>query len=189
MKIDSSRSLARRIVLRIAATLGIVAALTVSWWMRVENAREKHELPVVAFGDHIDLGRTMLTPLSLLFSEGSDGQRQLILKARAENHTGETQGAIFGFPPKPPQIQSGEVQLGPPEILLNRDGEQLVQLQPRMPEEISVIWKVPVEWEPDQLSMTFFQQNFKLRDNLYGQANWLTFAPTALLVASVDKVP
>jgi hypothetical protein len=187
MKVDSSLSLFRRILLRSVATLGIVAAVSMSWWMRVENAREKDDLPVVALGTAIDLGRTTLTPLSLALDGNDDGQRRLVLRARVENRTGETQAGVFGFPPRPPQIGSGDLELGQPEIVLDRDGEQLAHLQPRMPEDVSVIWEVPSEWQPGQLSMTFFRQTFKLRDNLYGQANWLSFEPSARLVVARDE--
>lgn len=187
MKTDSSQSFYRRFIMRALAAFGIAAAILVSWWMRVENARHKDEIPIAVLGDRIDLGQNVLTPHSLRLEQSETGDSRLVLRARVENRTGQTQGAVFGFPPKPPQLEMADFQLGNPETILDRDAESLGSLQPRMPEDVTIIWQVPSQWRPDTIELTFFRQIFKLRDNLYGQSSWLGFEPSMRLSVPMEK--
>ncbi|ARC39109.1 hypothetical protein A6J80_22745 (plasmid) [Paracoccus yeei] len=98
--------------------------------------------------------------------------------------TGESQSAIFGFPPR---IEVADLPLVQPEIILDRDAAPLTSLHPRIAEDISVIWPLPPDWSTENISLTFFRQQFKLHDNLYGKAGWLGFAPAARLV--VERPP
>lgn len=177
------RSLPRRVLPRIVAALGLVAAVLLSWWMRIEDARTADTPPRIALGQPVDLGRVMLTPLSLAVAPEGDGPPQLVLRARLENLTGRTEGAVFGFPPRPPLVDAGQADFPQPEIFLDRDGEYLRHVQPRIPEEVTITWDIPADWQPQEISLIFFRQNFKLRDNLYGQSNWLGFDPAARLTA------
>src|SRR3546814_8147812 len=78
-------------------------------------------------------------------SEGA--QPQLVLSALVENVTGETQAAAFGYPPRLVTIEADELAFDAPEITLLRDRQPLYQLQPRMPEEVEIIWKTPASWQ------------------------------------------
>ncbi|MBK4217422.1 hypothetical protein JJJ17_15950 [Paracoccus caeni] len=185
MSASTRRSLLNRVLPRTLAAAGLAAAIGVSWWMRVEAARAPDDPPQVAMGEAVDLGRVSLTPLALTLLPDGD-QAALTLHATAENITGETQSGLFGFPPHPPQIEVSGVELAEPEVILHRDGEALQQLQPRLVERVSITWQVPQDFRADNLSLTFFRQSFKLRDNLYGKSSWLGFSPSARLDATVE---
>ena len=176
----------RRLWVRLLATAGLAAAILLSWWWRIDEARSPDQVPVVALGDRIDLGRSVITPLSLRLSD-HDGQ--LILDAVIENVTGRTQGAVFGMPEHLPQLVLDGTPIDPAEVVLTRDGETLRQLHPRMPERIALLWTLPPEWQPAEVRVDFAKQIFKLRDNLYGQSNWLGFEPAARLAALPEVQP
>lgn len=183
MNDTAPQSIIRRFMLRSLATAGVTAAVGISWWKRVEAAREPDGPPQTTLGMPLDLGRVILTPMSLGIENGAGGNR-LVLRGRAENVTGESQSAIFGFPPR---IEVADLPLVQPEIILDRDAAPLTSLHPRIAEDISVIWPLPPDWSTENISLTFFRQQFKLHDNLYGKAGWLGFAPAARLV--VERPP
>lgn len=174
----------RRLWLRLLATMGIVAAVLFSWWLRVEDARTPDQIAPVKLGQPIDMGRSIATPLSLELHRAPGQEDRLVLTARLENVTGETQIAYFGTPPMPPQLVIGKADLPAPDILLKRDGAVLQQLQPRLPEEVELIWTLPAGTVPTEVEIRFAKQLFKYRDNLYGQSSWLGFAPVASLMAA-----
>ncbi|RCW86803.1 hypothetical protein [Paracoccus lutimaris] len=177
---DTRPSLLRRIWLRTLATAGIAAAVLLSWWWKIEEARSPETAPAAAFGTAVDLGRTALTPMVL---EWQPGDGRLVLTAAIENLTGETQVAIFGGPPHPPQLILNGAPQEPPQIVLLRDDAPLQQLQPRISEDIALIWQVAPDWQAGQVQIDFAKQAFKLKDNLYGQSSWLGFSPAARLTA------
>jgi hypothetical protein len=179
-------TLLRRLWLRLLAAAGVAAAVLLSWWWKVEEARTPETAPAAAFGAPLDLGRTRLTPLAL---EWRSHDRQLVLNALIENQTGQSQIAIFGGPPHPPQLILDGAPLDPPEIVLLRDDAPLQQLQPRLSEEIALIWPAPPDWQPAPVQIDFARQAFKLRDNLYGQSSWLGFSPAARLIATPETRP
>ena len=183
---DIKPSLLRRIWLRALATAGVAAAVLLSWWWKVEEARSPENAPATGFGSTVDLGRTALTPVAL---EWQSGKGRLVLTAVIENMTGETQVAIFGGPPHPPQLILNGVPQEPPDIVLLRDDAPLQQLQPRMSEGIALIWQAPPDWRGGQVQVDFAKQAFKLKDNLYGQSSWLGFSPAARLTAIAEARP
>lgn len=183
---DPKSGLLRRLWLRAVATAGVAAAVLLSWWWKVEEARTPETAPAAAFGRAVDLGRTVLTPVSL---EWRADEGQIVLNAAIENITGETQVAIFGTPPHPPQLILEGASQPAPEIVLSRDKAPLQQLQPRMPEEIALVWPAPPGWHPQEVQVDFDKQTFKLKDNLYGQSSWLGFAPVARLRATPGAGP
>lgn len=170
----------RQIFPRILATAGVAAAVLLTWWWKVDDARTPQAQPVAAIGQPIDLGRSVLTPQAL---ELRRGQGQIVLTALIENVTAETQTAIFGLPAKPPELVLDGKALPPPEIVLLRDNDALQALQPRLPEEIALIWPAPAGWQPDAVRVGFSKQLFKLRDNFFGKSSWLGFVPAATLTA------
>lgn len=186
MSADPKPTLLRRLWLRTVATAGVAAAVMLSWWWKVEDARTPENAPPAIFGGAVDLGRTLLTPASL---EWRAGEGQFILNAVIENVTGETQLAIFGTPPHPPQLVLNGVAQPAPDIVLMRDAAPLQQLQPRIPEEFALVWPAPAGWRPQPVQVDFDKQVFKLRDNLYGQSSWLGFAPAARLTATPEARP
>ena len=119
-----------------------------------------------------------LTPLSLRIAG-----EQIVLLAQIENLTGETQSAPFGIPASPPALAIGEVALPSPDIILLRDDAPLQQLQPRLPEKITLSWAAPEDWQPGAVELRFEREIFKLRDNLYARASWLGTVPQATLAA------
>lgn len=169
-------SILRRVWLRTIATAGVTAAVLLSWWWKVQDARAPDVLPVATLGQPVDLGRSRLTPLAL---EWRAGGAELVLRAEVENITGETQVAMFGNPPSPPEMRLGDDALEPPLMLLARDQALLQDLQPRLPERIDLVWKAPAGWQGGPVTLRFFKEQFKLRDNLYGQSGWLGAAPVA----------
>ncbi len=189
MSDDKKRSFLRRLGLRLLATMGIVAAVLLSWWLKIEDARTPEVTPQIVFGQSVDMGRSRLTPLSLQLRRAEGQPDQLVLSAMIENVTGETQDAVFGIPAKPPKLVVDGAPLAPPEIILLRDNEPLRQLQPRLPEEIAIIWSAPDPWRPAEISINFSKQAFKLKDNLYGQSSWLGFTPIAQLTITPETVP
>ena len=186
MSADPKPTLLRRLWLRVVATAGVAAAVLLSWWWKVEEARTPENAPAAAFGRPVDLGRTVLTPASL---EWRPDARQLVLNAVLENVTAETQVAIFGTPPHPPQLILNGVPQAAPEVALLRDAAPLQQLQPRMAEDVALVWPAPPDWQPQQVQVDFDKQAFKLKDNLYGQSSWLGFAPAARLAATPKVSP
>lgn len=177
-------SLLRRMIRRAIALSGIAAALLLGWWMRIEAARSPDLLPEIRLGESVSLGRTQLRPDSLTLEDG-----RLVLRALAENVTGETQSSPFGIPARPPEAVIGDSVLPTPEIVLLRDQAPLGQLQPLLPEEISMIWTLPEDWRPVPVTLRFSRETFKLRDNLYGQASWLGHVPAATLTALPGTAP
>ncbi len=183
---DLKPSLLRRLWLRAVATAGVAAAVLLSWWWKVEDARIPETAPAAGFGRPVDLGRSMLTPAALEW-RADDGQ--IVLNAVMENTTGETQIAIFGAPAHLPQLILDGAPQPAPEIVLSRDNAPLRQLQPRMAEEIALIWPAPPGWRPVPVQIDFERQTFKLKDNLYGQSSWLGFVPSARLSATPQRRP
>lgn len=184
MSDKAKTTLFRQLWLRLLATLGVTAAVLLGWWWRVEAARTPDQIPLAAFGQPIDMGRSMATPLALDLRRAADGSEQLVLTARLENITGSTQSAFFGTPPLPPELVIGTTDLPPPETILMRDGAVLRQLQPRLPEQVELIWTLPPGVTPNQVEIKFSREIFKFRDNLYGQSSWLGTKPAARLLAT-----
>lgn len=172
----------RRLWPRVAAGAGLAAALVLSWWWKVEDARKPDSIPELTLGQPVDLGRVRLTPLAVQRQGG-----ELRLQAVVENVTGESQTAIFGIPPHPPQLRQSDGQASAPRVLLDRDGRDLLQLEPRMPETVTLIW--PTEAPSGPVTIAFERQQFKLRDNLYGQASWLGFSPRGTLTVDPEVLP
>ncbi|UFM64766.1 hypothetical protein LOS78_13890 [Paracoccus sp. MA] len=76
-----------------------------------------------------------------------------------------------------------------PEVTLDRDGELLWHLQPRLAERVTLAWRVPPGWQPGPVSLTFQRQTFKLRDNLYGKSSWLLFQPAGRMATTPEGAP
>lgn len=177
--------LLRRLWLRLFATVGLVAAVMLSWWWKVDAARAPDLVAGTSFGQPIDLGRTFFTPEALLLRQSEPPE--LVLSATIENVTGETQRSFFGMPANPPQIiLDGAPLAEEPEIILLRDDAPLLQLQPRMPEKIQMVWPLPADWQPKPVQIAFEKQTFKLRDNLYGQSSWLGYTPVAQMTVTPE---
>ncbi|KRW93655.1 hypothetical protein AQY21_23860 [Paracoccus sp. MKU1] len=174
-----------------AASAGVAAAVLLGLWLKVEEARAPQDPPPVALGQPVDLGRVELTPLSLALAppEQQGEPARLLMQVRLLNLTGESQTAVFGFPPHPPELASGGVVWPEPEVTLDRDGEMLAQLHPRLAERVTLAWQLPPDWRPGPVSLTFHRQIFKLRDNLYGMSNWLLFQPTARMTMLPEGAP
>lgn len=183
-------SLIRRGARRALAASGIVAALLYGWWQAIDAARTPN-LPDVELGAPMTLGRVALTPLSLQVRESSgDGPPSFVLSATLENVTGETQVASFGSPFRLITVRADKVEFGNPKITLLRDRQDLFQLQPRMPEAVEIAWQLPKEWRSGEpLSLTFFRQQFKLEDNLYGRSSWLGYSPVARIAVTPETAP
>lgn len=179
----SEPRLLRRIWLRLLATLGVSAAVMLSWWWRVEDARTPEQVSVIALGQAIELGRSLATPLRLEIRRDAGQPETLALSMVLENVTGETQKAYFGSPPTPPELIMQGHEIAAPEIILKKDGETLIQLEPRIPEEVELIWTLPPGGMPENAPMRimFSREIFKLRDNLYGRSSWLGMEPAATL--------
>jgi len=190
---EQQSSLMRRTVRRTLAASGIIAAALYTWWQAIEGARISPVLPETRPGEALALGRVQLTPLSLQMrpvQSASTGEKQmLVLSAKVENVTGETQPAPFGYPPRLVTVEAGDAAFGTPEITLLRDRQPLRQLQPRMPEEVEITWHAPESWQPEELSLTFYRQQFKLKDNLYGRSNWLGYSAVARMAAMPEPSP
>lgn len=154
---------------------GSLAAISLSWWWLIEEARAPRELPPAALGQRIEVGRVWLTPLELHHKGG-----QLVLEAEAENPTGETQTLPFGLPASLPQLVDGARILPAAEVILTRDEAPLAALQPRLRERIRFVWSVEAPPQKGAV-IRFSKQAFKLQDNLYGQASWLGFSAVAEL--------
>lgn len=182
-------TLLRRLWLRLLATLGVAAAVMLGWWWRIEDARAPEQIPAAAFGQPVDMGRSMATPLALDLRRAAGQPDRLVLSARLENLTGETQIAFFGAPPLPPELLIEGAGIPAPEIVLTRDGAPLQQLQPRLPEEVELIWTLPPGPPPPQVEIKFSREIFKFRDNLYGQSSWLGTEPAARLLAEPKAGP
>ena len=158
-----------------------------SWWWKIDDARAPDQIPTVAFGQPIDMGRSRLTPEALQLRETSDKGQKLVLQATIENVTGSANIVPFGVPAKPPQLIIAGQEQYPPEIILVRDDAMLAQLQPRMPEKVELIWPLPSDWQPGEVDINFSQQLFKLRDNFYGKSSWLGFVPIGKMTALPER--
>lgn len=156
-------------------TAGSLAAITLSWWWMIEDARAPRELPRAAFGQQLEVGRVWLTPLELSHKDGL-----LILEAEAENPTGETQTLPFGLPDRLPRLVDGARSLPAAEVILRRDEAPLLALQPRLRERLRFLWRLDAPPQSGAV-IRFSKQTFKLQDNLYGQASWLGFTAVAEL--------
>ncbi|MGB6103114.1 MAG: hypothetical protein WBF88_04615 [Pusillimonas sp.] len=190
---EKQSSLLRRSIRRTLAASGITAAVLYGWWQAIEAARTTPSIPEAVLGSPLALGRVALTPLSLQLraasSPASGAQRVLVLSARVENITGETQSAPVGHPPRLVTIEADNAAFGAPEVTLLRDHQTLDQLQPRIPENVEISWHAPDDWQPARLSLIFFRQQFKLKDNLYGRSNWLGYSAAARMAATPELAP
>lgn len=180
--------LLRRLRVRLVTSAGVAAALLFGLWLKVEDARAPKDPPLIVPGQSVDLGRVELTPLSLILAPpAQDGQpARLLMQVRLLNLTGESQTAVFGFPPHPPELTINDVALPEPEVILDRDDAPLTQLHPRLAEQVTLIWQVPPDWQPGPLALMFHRQTFKLKDNLYGQSSWLQFQPAARMALTLE---
>lgn len=188
------RSTFHQIRVQAFAAIGIVAAIAVAWWMKVENARAPHAAPQIAFGEPVKVGRAVFTPRSLVIrnappSSANGSGRKLVLAGQLENATGESQVAMFGFPEELPALSSGGTDFPAPTVYLDRDHAPLKQLQPRIREAVSIVWDVPESWREQEVTVAFSTQQFKLRDNLYAKASWLLFHPSGTLRAQPEVEP
>ncbi|WP_353146096.1 hypothetical protein [Pollutimonas bauzanensis] len=181
---EQQSSLMRRTIRRALAASGITAAILYGWWQTIEAARTAPVVPETQLGSPLALGRVTLTPLSLQLRSDL-----LVLSARVENVTSETQPAPLGYPPRLVTVEADNVAFSAPEVTLLRDRQALYQLQPRMPEDVEITWQVPEGWQAGKLSLTFFQQQFKLKDNLYGRSNWLGYSAAAHMAAIPEPTP
>ncbi|AGT09157.1 hypothetical protein JCM7686_2076 [Paracoccus aminophilus JCM 7686] len=177
----------RTILLRLMATAGVSAAVLLSWWWKIEDARAPKVLPTAALNQPVDLGRSLFTPQRVTLERGATDQ--IMLTAVIENVTGASQSSVFGLPAKPPELILDGKGVPPAEIILLRDHAPLAQIEPRMPEEIALIWPLPAGQVPSEIRFGFSKERFKLRDNLYGQSSWLGAAPTAILTATPEILP
>lgn len=167
----------RRLAIWLYMSSGVGLAASLTWWAMIDQARQVSDMPVARMNAPLDLGRIRMTPLELRIT---DDTPSLMLRAVVENLTGETQDMPFGFPPRFPAAQRGDAPLPDPAIILSRDEAPLRQLHPRMPEEIRIVWALPGP-SRDPVSVTFFRQDFKLRDSIYGRATWLGHTAVARL--------
>jgi hypothetical protein len=186
----SLKSTIRQIWLRTFAAIGITAAIVVAWWMKVEDARMPDTPPQVTFGKPVNVGRAVFTPQKLTVEKGppsttarSQAGRALVLTGRLENVTSTSQAAILGPAEKLPALSSGGTDFPPPMIYLVRDRELLKQLEPRISEDVAIVWDLPADWRAQNVTIEFSAQQFKLRDNLYAKASWLLFYPAGTLNA------
>lgn len=180
----------RQIWVRIAATIGVIAAIAATWWMKVEEARVPDAPPRIAFDQPVKVGRGVFTPRRLTVGNtapspaaGAKGSRKLVLAGRLENVTGESQVAVFGFPELLPVLSSGGRKFPAPQVILDRDKEPLRQLHPRVAEDVSIVWDLPENWRAQEVAIEFSAEQFKLKDNLYAKASWLMPYPTGVLTA------
>ena len=177
---------------RALAASGIAAAALYGWWQAIDGARTTPSLPDIQTGTTLPLGKVTLTPLSVQLRPPSSGkaEAQLVLTATVENVTSTTQSGAFGYPPRLVTVQAaGQPQLNPPDITLLRDHQPLQQLQPRMPEQVEIVWDIPANWPTQEWLFTFHEQQFKLKDNLYARANWLGYSPAAHMAVVLEAEP
>ncbi|NYT84837.1 hypothetical protein [Pollutimonas harenae] len=191
---EEQSSFLRRTTRRALAASGITAAILYGWWQAIEGARTAPSLPEVQPGSSLALGRVLLTPLSIELRPAAphskNAQTQLVLSAIVENVTSETQAAAFGYPPRLVTVEADQLEFGAPDITLLRDRQPLLQLQPRMPEKVEIAWQAPAGWQTgEKLSLTFFRQQFKLKDNLYARSSWLGYSPVARMAATPKAAP
>ena len=185
---QSLKSTAQQVWVRIIATLGIAAAVVTTWWMKVEDARAPDAPPTITFGEPVKVGRSVFTPQKLVVvADSNNGERQLVLSGTLENMTASSQRAMFGTPETLPIPTSGDTVFSSPRVTLVRDNYFLKQLEPRVREEITIAWKVPSDWQEQDVSITFSAQRFKLKDNLYAKSSWLGFYPTGILKARPEQ--
>lgn len=190
---EQHSSLMRRSIRRGLAASGLTAAALYTWWQTIEGARTVTVLPEAQVGAPLALGRVKLTPQSLqlrsVTARSGEEEQVLVLSAEVENVTGETQAAPFGHPPRLIRAQAGEVDFGTPELMLLRDREPMPELQPRMPETMEIVWSAPQGWQPQDVTLTFLRQQFKLKDNLYGRSNWLGYSDAAQMTVRPELAP
>ncbi|WP_139789247.1 hypothetical protein [Manganibacter manganicus] len=156
--------------------------------MKVEDARIPDAPPQIAFGEPVKAGRAIFTPQKLTIEPGREqGERKLVLTGLLENVTASSQAAIFGIPERPPELSSGGAKFPDPKVNLVRDNHYLKQLEPRIREAVTFVWKVPQDWREQDVSIEFNAQQFKLNDNLYAKASWLGHYPTGILKARPEK--
>jgi len=184
---QSLKSAVGRIRIRIIAAIGLVAAIVLTWWMKVEDARIPDAPPPIAFGEPVSVGRSVFIPENLALANDEKGERKLVLTGLIENVTGSTQVAVFGFPEMLPVLSSGDTEFPAPQVNLVRDDDFLKQLEPRIREAIAIIWDVPPDWQAQDVSIAFSAQQFKLNDNLYSKSSWLQFHPTGRLTARPEQ--
>lgn len=163
--------------------IGVIAAVLLSWWWKVEDARSPDQLPRLALDQPVDLGRSLAIPQSLEWRHADGLPDRLVLVMAMENITGETQYDFFGPASALPQLWIDGERQQPPGLALLRDGEELRQLQPRLPEQMELIWTQPDTPKTPEVEIRFFKEIFKLRDNLYGQSGWVGSEPAARLIA------
>ncbi|HWL57652.1 MAG TPA: hypothetical protein VNQ78_13405 [Paracoccus sp. (in: a-proteobacteria)] len=184
---QSLKSAVGRIRIRIIAAIGLVAAIVLTWWMKVEDARIPDAPPPIAFGQPVSVGRSVFIPEKLALANDENGERKLVLTGLIENVTGSTQVAVFGFPEMLPVLSSGDTEFPAPRVNLVRDDDFLKQLEPRIREAIAIIWDVPPDWQAQDVLIAFSAQQFKLNDNLYSKSSWLQFHPTGRLTARPEQ--
>jgi hypothetical protein len=183
-------STVRQIWVRIFAVIGIAAAIVVAWWMKVEDARVPDAPPQIAFGEPVNVGRAVFTPQKLTIENaapsamaGAQEGRKLVLTGQLENVTGASQVGVFGEPGALPSLSSGGAGFLPPDVYLLRDRELLRQIEPRIREDVAIVWDIPDGWREQDVRIEFAVQQFKLKDNLYAKASWLGFYPAGTLSA------
>src|SRR5699024_4665472 len=104
MSRDDTPSFFKKVWLQLFAVSGVIAAIGLSWWWKIEDVRTPDTTPRVSFGDPVEAGRAKLTPLSLTVQRSDEGGGRFILDGEFLNETGSTLESVFGFPARLPEI-------------------------------------------------------------------------------------
>lgn len=165
----------QKLRVRIMAGIGGFLAALLSIGYTVYNIRNDDTVTIVTPGTVIRAGQWHVTVkaggLAGVMPDGlrlTDGKKALIVDVTLENVTTESSNLYYDT------LRLGNVANAPtPRFFLIRDKEVLGDLQPLMPEEIKVVWQLPVDQTlPKALQLLVLGKRFKPKDSLYAAPGW-----------------
>jgi hypothetical protein len=183
----------RRLFAFVVASVGAIAAATISFAMTVYEAAHPKPIPVVVPGQPIDTGRWTVT-----FRDAWTGsipptgikpfapKKLVMVEFDLDNRSASTSNAFLRLFTLEPPVAN----LPPPAFYLARDKSVAGGLQPDMPERMIAVWEWPqVVPVPQQLRLKVTSQIHKKRDNLYGAPGWFDREPAAVVTLAVGSSP
>lgn len=172
----------KAIIGRVVAGIGGLLAATLSFGISIYQAGHKQEIPAVSPGTVVNAGRWNVTVNSSDITTQTPagfpmvaGKKALVVHLTLENLTARSSN-IYADTLKINNV----ADLQRPAFYLSRDREVLGNLEPAMPQAVSVVWEVPADMAlPKMLELSIVGEKFKPKDNLYAAPGWFNPADVA----------
>ncbi len=170
----------------VVAMLALLATAALGGFRKAESHKD---WPVFGAGQQAESGALLITPLCAWTTAQKPGRqspdadkRYLVLRVRAENLTERDGSRYLGQDVVwLPDGRTGEQRAASSQRA--DDHSYFVQLQPRLPGTVDLVWELPGAAAPRQpVTWGVYRRRFEPRTYLSGEAMWVQDGPAAKLV-------